>query len=216
MSVLRQLTGRFKLQRRGGNNVVGWSMKPEEAVSFIRMRGKTVLTFFGYSGMGYEDEEGMLQIVQNILSQYLPPKTLINIGATEVGVGKAYALAKALGFETSGIVSTQALEYPEDISTAVDHVCFIKDNQWGGLLPNSDELSPTSRAMVDCSDILVAIGGGDISRDELLEGKKQGKPVQYFSADMSHELVIKRAQRLGKSTPESFSGSCNEVFGIQN
>ena len=213
MSVLRQLIGRFKLQRRGGNNIVGWSMTPEEAVSFIRMRGKTVLTFFGYSGMGYEDEEGMLQIVQNILSQYLPPKTLINIGATDVGVGKAYALAKALGFETSGIVSTQALEYPEDISTAVDHVCFIKDNQWGGMLPNSDELSPTSRAMVDCSDILAAIGGGDISRDELLEGKKLGKPVQYFSADMSHERVIRRAQSMGKTLPRSFTGSCDEEFG---
>jgi len=188
-------------------------MTPEEAVSFIRRRGKTVLTFFGYSGMGYEDEEGMLQIVQNILSQYLPPKTLINIGATEVGVGKAYVLAKSLGFETSGIVSTEALKYPDDISAAVDHVCFIKDSQYGGKLPNSDELSPTSRAMVDCSDILVAIGGNDISRDELLEGKTLGKPVQYFSADMNHERMIRRAKRMGESIPESFSGSCNEVFG---
>jgi len=216
MSKLRQLIGRFKLQRRGGNQVVGWSMTPEEAVSFIRMRGKTVLTFFGYSGMGYEDEEGMLQIVQDILSQYLPPKTLINIGATEVGVGKAYALAKSLGFETSGIVSTEALKYPDGISAAVDHVCFIKDKQYGGKLPNSDELSPTSRAMVDSSDILVAIGGNDISRDELLEGKKLGKPVQYFSADMNHERMIRRAKRMGKSMPESFSGSCNEEFGEQN
>ena len=213
MGMLRQLIGRFKLQRRGGNHIVGWGMTAEEAVSFIRMRGKTVLTFFGYSGMGYEDEEGMLQIVQDILSQYLPPKTLINIGATEVGVGKAYALAKSLGFETSGIVSTEALKYPDGISAAVDHICFIKDSQYGGKLPNSDELSPTSRAMVDCSDILVAIGGGDISRDELLEGKKLGKPVQYFSADMSHERVIRRAQSMGKTLPRSFTGSCDEEFG---
>ena len=177
------------------------------------MRGKTVLTFFGYSGMGYEDEEGMLQVVQDILSQYLPQRTLINIGATEVGVGKAYALAKSLGFETSGIVSTEALEYPDDISTMVDHICFIKDSQYGGKLPNSDELSPTSRAMVDSSDILVAIGGGDISRDELLEGKKLGKPVQYFSADMNHERMIRRAQKMGETSPKSFTGLCDEEFG---
>lgn len=213
MSILRQLIGKFKLQRRGGNQIVGWSMTAEEAVSFIRMRGKTVLTFFGYSGMGYEDEEGMLQVVQDILSQYLPQRTLINIGATEVGVGKAYALAKSLGFETSGIVSTEALEYPDDISTMVDHICFIKDSQYGGKLPNSDELSPTSRAMVDSSDILVAIGGGDISRDELLEGKKLGKPVQYFSADMNHERMIRRAQKMGETSPKSFTGSCDEEFG---
>jgi hypothetical protein len=188
-------------------------MTADDAVSFIRKRGKTVLTFFGYSGMGYEDEKGMLQIVQEVLSQNLPEKTLVNIGATQVGVGAAYALAKSLGFETSGIVSTEALEYPEDISEAVDHICFVKDSQYGGKLPNSDELSPTSRAMVDGSDILVAIGGNDISRDELLEGKKLGKPVQYFSADMSHERMIRHAQRMGKSMPESFSGSCQEEFG---
>jgi hypothetical protein len=213
MGWFRQFTGRVRLQLRGRHHIVGWSMTADDAVSFIRKRGKTVLTFFGYSGMGYEDEKGMLQIVQEVLSQYLPEKTLVNIGATQVGVGAAYALAKSLGFETSGIVSTEALEYPDDISEAVDHICFVKDSQYGGMLPNSDELSPTSRAMVDGSDILVAIGGNDISRDELLEGKKLGKPVQYFSADMSHERMIRHAQRMGKSMPESFSGSCQEEFG---
>jgi len=215
MGGFRQLIGRISLQLWGRHHIVGWSMTAEETVSFVRRRGKTVLTFFGYSGMGYEDEKEMLQTVQEVLSQYLPEKTLVNIGATEVGIGAAYVLAKSLGFETSGIVSTEALEYPEDISEAVDHICFVKDSQYGGKLPNSDELSPTSRAMVDSSDILVAIGGNDISRDELLEGKKLGKPVQYFSADMSHERMIHRAERVGASPPKSFVGSCQEEFGKQ-
>jgi hypothetical protein len=69
--------------------------------------------------------------------------------------------------------------------------------------------------MVDSSDILVAIGGNDIARDELLEGKVQGKPIQYFPAEMDHESAIRRAKYLGIPMPESFMGSVHDVFGKQ-
>jgi hypothetical protein len=188
-------------------------MRPEQAVSFIRRRAKMVLTLYGYSGMGYEDEEAMLRTAREVLAQYRPEKTLIVSGATEVGVGAVYPLAKTMGFETAGIVTMDEAEDPEDISVFVDHVCFIKDTQHGGRLPNSHELSPTSRAMVDCSDILVAIGGNDISREELIEGRKQGKPIQYFPAELNHERAIRRAKRKGLPMPESFSGAVHEEFG---
>lgn len=155
----------------------------------------------------------MLKIVRDILSQYAPEKTLVNIGATMGGMGRAYPLIKSLGFVTAGIVSTEALLYPGDISDACEHVCFIKDKQWGGNLPNSAKLSPTSQAMVDSSDILVAIGGGKVSRDELLAGKAQGKPIQYFPAEMDHNTTIQRAKHLGRPLPESFMGSVHDVFG---
>ena len=135
MSALRQIIGRIGLQLLRKNHVVGWSMTPEEAVSFIKGLGKTVLTFYGYSGMGYEDEKGMLQIARGVLSRYSPQTTLVIIGATEVGVGAVYPIAKSMGFETAGIVTTKALEYPEDISGSVDHLCFVKDNQYGGDYP---------------------------------------------------------------------------------
>ena len=60
--------------------------------------------------------------------------------------------------------------------------------------------------MVDCSDILVAIGGNEISLDELLEGRKQGKLIHYFPAEMNHERAIRRAKYLGIAMPESFMG----------
>lgn len=172
-----------------------------------------VLTFYGYSGMGYEEEEGMLKMAREVLSQYRPEKTLVVSGATAVGIGAVYPLAKTMGFETAGIVTMEEAEDPEDISVFVDHVCFIKDAQHGGRLPNSNELSPTSRAMVDCSDILVAIGGNDISREELIEGRKQGKPIQYFPAELNHERAIRQAKRKGLPMPESFSGAVHEEFG---
>jgi len=212
MGGIVEFIGRVKLQMRGADNVIGWNMTAEDAVSFIKSRGKMVLTFFGYSGMGYEDEEAMLNNAREILLHYLPEKTLINIGATSVGCGAVYPLAKSMGFETSGIVTTAALKYPDNISTSVDHICFVKDKQYGGKIQGTDELSPTSRAMVECSDMLVSIGGGDISRDELLAGKKLGKPIQFFPADMNHERSIRFAKRRGLPPPESFVGSVHELF----
>ena len=188
-------------------------MTPEDVISFFRSRKKTVITFYGYSGMEYEDEKAMLQITREVLSRYSPETTLVNIGATSVGIGAVYPLAKSMGFVTAGIVSTQALEFLEEISEAVDHVCFVPDNQWGGKLPNSNELSPTSKAMVECSDILVGIGGGGISEAEMLAGKAQGKPILYFPADMNHEAAIHHAEEMGLPTPHSFKGAAHEVFG---
>jgi len=182
MGSFRQFIGRLKLQSQGKNHIVGWSMTPEETISFFKSLGKTVLTFYGYSGRGYEDEKGMLEIARKALSGYSSANTLINSGVTSVGIGAIYPLAKSMGFETAGIVTNLALEYQGGISDAVDHVCFIKDKQWGGKLPNSDELSPTSKAMVDCSDILVAIGRGGMVDDELFAGEAQGKPVYHFPA----------------------------------
>jgi len=212
LSKPRQLIGRIKLQLRGKNHIVGWYMTPEEVIAFFRSQGKTVLTFYGYSGMGYEDEKGMLQVAKEVLSRYSPKTTLVNIGATSVGIGAVYPLAKSMGFITTGIVSTQALEFLEDISDAVDHVCFVTDEQWGGKLPNSDQLSPTSKAMVECSDILVGIGGGGISLDEMLAGKVQGKPVYSYPADMNHAVAIRHAKRMGLPPPDSFDRGTHEVF----
>jgi hypothetical protein len=212
VSKLQKLIGRIKLQFGGKNHIVGWSMKPEEAVAFIRGLGKTMLTFYGFSGLGYEDEQEMLGIARDVLSKYPPQTTLVNIGASSTGIGAIYPLAKSMGFTTAGIISTEALEDLEEISDAVDHICFVEDNQWGGKLPNSNELSPTSRAMVECSDILVGIGGGGISLDEMLAGHEQGKEILYFPADMNHERASRQAEKKGLPPPKSFKGAAHETM----
>lgn len=212
--MFRQQLGRLNLKLRGKNNVIGWDMTPDEARIFFQAQKKKVLTFFGYSSH-YEDEKGMLQIAQEVLSGYSPATTLINIGATKAGLGAIYPLAKSMGFTTTGIVTSLALHYPGSISDAVDHICFIADKQWGGNMPNSNELSPTSKAMVACSDILIGIGGGEISRDEMTAGKSQGKPVTFYPAEMSHAWAIRYAKRMGLPPPDSFWGAAHEVFGNQ-
>ena len=201
-----------RIRLPGNIHVAGWSMSPREAAAFIKSLGKTLLTFYGYSGLEYEDKRRMLVIARQVLSDYSPKTTLVNIGATSVGIGAIYPLAKSMGFTTAGIVSTRALEYPDDISDVVDHICFIADEQWGGKLPNSNELSPTSKAMVECSDVLVGIGGGAVSLDEMLAGHEQGKQVLYFPAEMNHERASRQAAKKGLPPPTSFKGDAHDTL----
>ena len=79
-------------------------------------------------------------------------------------------------------------------------------------MKDSDELSPTSKAMVLCSDILIGIGGGEVSRDEMMVGKEMGKSVRFYPAEANHEVTIRRATKLGQPKPESFWGAAHDVF----
>jgi hypothetical protein len=194
------------------NKIVGWKMTPAETHALFKTLGKRVVTFFGYS-VAYENEKAMLALAKNLLPRYSPKTDLINIGATAGGIGAVYPLAKAMGFTTIGIVSSAAAEHLEYISNAVDHVCFVADTQWGGKLPNSNELSPTSKAMVSCSDILIALGGGEVTRAELIAGREQGKPMHFYPAEINHKYLIERDRKMNLPAPRSFWGATHEVFG---
>lgn len=211
---MAQTLARIRMQISRKAKVVGWAMTPEETQAFFKSLGKTVLTLYGYSSY-YEDRDAMFKIVEDELAKHSPAETVVNIGATRGGLGAAYPLAKSKGFTTTGIVSTLALQYPNEISKAVDYVCFIEDTQWGGSLPNSGELSPTSRAMVECSDILIGIGGNEVARDEMLYGRKLGKPIRFHPAEISHQWAIRRAKSNGRPQPESFWGAAHELFGAE-
>jgi len=202
---------REKLKLKMKDRVVGWAMNPSDVKSFFKSLEKSVVTLIGYS-MDYEDKQAMLKIIESVLSEYDPDRTVINIGGTKGGIGAAYPIAKSMGFVTTAIVSTLAIEWLDDISPAVDHICFVADDQWGGKLPDSDQLSPTSQAMVSCSDIFIGIGGGNIARDEMLAGRDQGKPVYFYPAERNHEYMIRRAHKRNLDPPESFWGEAHEAF----
>lgn len=186
---------------------------PAEVKNFFDQRGKTVITFVGYSGAGYEDVYRMLEGAQRVLAVHSPKKAIVNIGATSEGIGAVYDLAKEMGFDTTGIVSTQAREYQANISPHVDKVFFVADVSWGGFLDDSETLSPTSRAMVDCSDIVIGIGGGEVSRDEMIAARREGKTVLYIAADMNHKTAIEKARKKGLPDPTDFRGAAFAVFG---
>ncbi len=172
----------------------------------------SVHTFAGYSGAEYEDPNAMLEEAARILDGQDPAETLINIGATKVGIGAIYELAKKRGFTTMGIASTLARDEEVPLSPCVDHVFFVKDTQWGGKVPGTEDLSPTSAAMVESSTSFVAIGGGETARDELLAARRAGKSVRFIPADMSHEIAREKARKKGAPDPTDFRGPAHDAL----
>ena len=184
----------------------------QEIRNFVKGKKMKVLTFTGYSGADYEHQSAMLETAGQILDRHDPGKTLVNIGATAEGIGAVYDLAKQKGFRTMGIVSVLAQDEKVPLSPCVDFVFFVRDNTWGGYLPGTQKLSPTSAAMVAASSELVGIGGGEASRDELLAARKAGKLVQFFPADMNHQIAREKAAKKGLSEPTDFRGAADATF----
>lgn len=178
-----------------------------EVGEFVATSGKRMLSFVGFSAAGYEDEAAMLAQADQVLARYDPATTLVNIGATPQGIGAVYELARRRGYFTLGIVSSLARDAGEPLSPCVDLVFYVRDTQWGGRLPGSPALSPTSAAMVDNSIALVGIGGGEIARDELLAARSAHKPVSFIPADMNHRIARDKAGAKGLPEPTDFRGA---------
>lgn len=185
---------------------------PEEIRAFFKGKRMKVLTFLGYSAAEYENKAAMLEQATRILDEFDPRATIVNIGATPEGMGAVYETAKRKGFLTTGIVSTQAKENNVKLSPCVDVVFYVRDATWGGFTPGTERLSPTSTAMVENSDVIVAIGGGEVSRDELIAAKRLGKKVQFIPADMNHEIAREKARKRRQPAPTDFRGAAGAVF----
>jgi len=179
----------------------------EEIRAFIQAQGKTVLSFVGHSAAGYEDEAALLAAADAFLAQHDAQRTLVNIGATAAGIGAVYPLAKRRGFVTMGIVSTLARDAGEPLSPFVDHVFFVRDDTWGGRLPDLPQLSPASVTLVALSQTIVGIGGGEIARDEMLAARAAGRQVVFRAADMNHRIARERALAKGQPVPQDFRGA---------
>jgi len=185
---------------------------PAEIRAFFKGKSLKVLTFLGYSGAEYENMRLMIKQVTRILDQFDPNKTIVNIGATPEGIGAIYEVAKRKGFTTSGIVSTQAREGNVVLSPCVDIVFYVNDATWGGFLPGTETLSPTSTAMVENSNVMIAIGGGEVARDELMAAKRAGKQIRFIPADMNHRIAREKASKKGQPVPTDFRGAAAAVF----
>ncbi len=193
-------------------NEINHFNRPKEVVEWFKTRNKTVVTLLGYSGMGYENILLLEQQVQELLKNYTPSKTIVNIGATSPGIGQLYGLVKSLGFETTGIVSSLAEDYGETFSPDCSHVFVIKDTLWGGINPETQQYSPTSRAMIECSDVVAAFGGNEISRDEYVLAQQTGKITHYYPAETNHDLTLQRAHKKGQPAPAHFWGSLHDYL----
>lgn len=177
----------------------------QEIIDLIRSRKKKVYTLFGYSALGYELPEQMLTVVKEKLTQLSKQEWIIAIGATEEGVGACYSVAKELGFETIGIVSTQALSYSGKFSDYVDMIYIVNDELWGGYIPGTKKLAETTKTFLSTSDFILALGGGENTAITLQAAKAIQLPFEYIPCDMNHENAKKRGVTDVKGAAFSFS-----------
>jgi threonine dehydratase len=74
-------------------------------------------------------------------------------------------------------------------------------------MPGEAKLSPTSQAMVASSNVIVAIGGGEVGRDEFLAARAAGKDVRFIPADMNHAQAVDKARKRGSAAPADHAGA---------
>lgn len=188
------------------------SMDKQAAVDGIRsMGGERVVTFLGFSDAVYENEAHARELLLAELETFDPRDTIVCSGATAQGIGMVYPLARRKGFHTAGIVSSLALIKGVQFSRYCECVFVVDDDTWGGKLANQ-HLSSTSQAMVNASDVMIAIGGSAIARDELDVGRSGGKLVRFHKADMNHALAKANVIKEGMPIPRSFCGDAQALF----
>jgi hypothetical protein len=183
---------------------------PNAAIDAVRRDGRRVVTFVGFSSAGYEDPIRVRNRLADFLSEFDPRSVVICSGATADGIGAVYPIAKVRGFATVGIVSAVAEIKHTRLSDSVDTIYVIEDQVWGGRRQDGT-LSPTSAAMVGSADQIIAIGGGDITRDEIDAALAACKPVHYVAADMNHAAAIEKERPTGE-TPHDFKGPVHHIF----
>lgn len=184
---------------------------PERVKQDLANRGKLIVTFIGFSGQGYEESIEQQKERFNKILDKLDPKThIINIGGTPDGIGLLYEVAKERHFITIGIVSSKA--EVSWLSPFADTVYMIKDKTWGGLVNDKGLLAATSRTIVDVTDLVIAIGGGAIGRDEFLHLVKKGVPAEFYAAIVNKAKAIKKAVTSGSPVPTEFRGDLEKAL----
>ena len=180
-------------------------MKSEETIALIKGLNKKVYSLFGYSALGYEDTQRLEEAIKRDLEPLSREEYVINIGATEEGIGMAYRVAKNMGFKTIGVVSTQALSYSGRFSDFVDSIYIVNDDYWGGIVPGTNTIAETTKAFLGVSDFISAYGGGENTAVTLKFAKEQGIPTKFEDFDMNHELADKVAKARGVQ-PGNYKG----------
>ncbi len=186
----------------------------DAAIALVRASARSVVAFLGFSGSGYEDAPAVERAIVKVLDGLDPKSVAISAGATPEGIGAVYPLAKKRGFTTIGIVSAIAEKEGAGFSPDVDTIYVIADETWGGR-DATGKMSPTSAVIVGSADEMIAIGGGEIARDEALAARALGKGVRYIAADMNHAAAIRKARERHQPEPDDFRGALHPDFGAK-
>jgi len=182
-----------------------WRVEGASAIrSVFESLGKHIIYFAGYGELGYEEEGRVRSITREVLGAWratevvVHTETLLRTGGHD-GIAEVYALARELGIETTGIHPSVAMRFADThrVSPYCDHVFFVEDETWGGLLPDGENPSSTLRLHLEVSDEIVLIGGGKHAAGELKAFKASGKRVRFYPADMNHRTTLMWSESAG-------------------
>ncbi|CAM3485614.1 MULTISPECIES: hypothetical protein [Yersinia] len=171
------------------------------------IKGKQVLVFSGFSGMGYDDVEAFQTSLESTLKEaslnHGKHNVVVVAGATSVGIGAVYSLAKKLEIKTLGIVSEQAKGGGE-IASSCDDVIYVpeKKGSWQVLydidkakgLTGSYMTYVASKASPASGGEFFAFGGGDVTVSELKEAKKLGITTRVYPDFQPNRDKVKERQ----------------------
>ncbi|HET7639858.1 MAG TPA: hypothetical protein VFK47_14115 [Ktedonobacteraceae bacterium] len=185
-----------------------------EVIQQIKDLGKNVIALFGFSYLGYENPNEVMQQISHKLGTFDPETDIITIGATEEGIGAAYKVAKGLGFTTIGIVSASALTYSGRFSPMVDNIYIVNDQHWGGYVAGTDRLVGTTQAYLAVSREIHAFGGGENTAVTLAEAQKRGIVISYTQAEMNHAIADAALQtgKLDKARVNRYRGAAFDTW----
>lgn len=154
------------------------------------LKGKFVIVFGGYSGLGYEKPEAVRDEVrknlENLKVRY-GDRLIVVSGATSVGIGLVYEVAREMGVSTLGIVSDQVNS--EDVSRFCEYVLLVSDphGTWEVKTENGDSY------MVEAARYgeMIYFGGGQVANSEIMEARLKGIAVTVLSDFMPDPEIIK-------------------------
>ncbi len=185
---------------------------------FFSGLGKHVIAFAGYGELGYEREEVVREIALRVLAERAPSETVVHSGTLlrvggHAGIAEVYSIARELGITTTGIHPSVAMKFGDThrVSRDCQHVFFLEDTSWGGLLPGSLEPSPSLSLHLEVSHELVAIGGGKHAAEELLAFTSRGIEARYFAAEMNHATTLDWSARSGAGIHD-LGGAAQEAW----
>ena len=174
----------------------------------VRGLGKRVLTCLGFGELGYEHPGEFRAAVRHELSRHDPAQVIVNTGTLithgfRAGVAEVYPIARQFGFTTSGIHPSVALNEParHQLPAGVDHVYFVRDDTWGGYLPDGRR-SPTLETLLRVTHEVAVIGGGKHTAEEMLEFFRCGTPVRFYPAEMNHRVALRWFGERDEAVPD--------------
>lgn len=192
----------------GSPRTVSETLGAQAAIAHITLTkgNKRVVTFMGNSINEYEDYNVVDEILLEKLRSLNPATDIVNSGATKEGISRVYRLARALGFETMGIVPTQALAYSGRFHPDVDHLVIVDDSRWGGR-DSDGKLTPVTEVFVTVSDEVFAVGGGENTAVTIEAFEALGKPLFYRAAEVNREAARREALYKKRPSPTTFEGA---------